>query len=444
MSDISVQYTSDGFRAFLQISPEIKSFPSLQDLKRYLQNNGIIYGVNENVLQDVASGRLVGNRVEIARGTAVTPGIPGKIEYLFNIDESGRPKELSDGRVDHHNLNFLINVKKGDPLAKRIPPKPGIEGKTIFGKVVPAPPVIDVKLQNGCGTAVSVQNPDLLIAIIDGAVSLDQQGRIEVRNEKIIRGDIDYSTGNIIFTGDLQIYGTVRTGFSVDISGNLLIRGNVEDAKIKCTGALEIRGGAVGAGNGSMECKSLKIRFVENFTIRAGNDIVVSEDIVNSIINSYGKVKAKSIIGGMITASEIEADILGSIAESRTIADIGIKQALISERSSLKKEIDSVFQKLCEQKEKMFLLVRDNMDENGSLGSEAEVTLESSKRMTVQSYDKYSELLVKLEQIDKLIAEQKDETSILAGHIYPNTFIRLGTGEKLILEEMDNVKFTAG
>jgi uncharacterized protein (DUF342 family) len=444
LSDISVQYTSDGFRAFLQISPEIKSFPSLQELKRYLQNNGIIYGVNENVLQDVALGRHIGDKVEIARGTAVAPGIPGRIEYLINIDERGRPKELSDGRVDHHNLNFLINVKKGDPLAKRIPPKPGTEGKTIFGKVVPAPPVTDVKLQNGCGTAVSAQNPDLLIAVIDGAVSLDQQGRMEVRNEKIIRGDIDYSTGNLIFKGNLQICGTVRTGFSVEICGKLSIEGNVEDAKIKCTEALEIRGGAVGAGNGNMECNSLKIRFVENFTIKAENDIIVSEDIVNSIISTSGKVKAKSIIGGTITASEIEADALGSIAESRTIADIGRKQALISERSTLKKELDSVSQKLSEQKEKLYLLIRDNMDESGSLGTQVEVTLESFRRMTVQSYDKYRELVAKLEQIDKLIAEQKAETSILAGHIYPNTFIRLGNSEKFILEEMDNVKFTAG
>lgn len=444
MSDISVQYTSDGFRAFLQISPEIKSVPSFQDLKHYLQKNGIIYGVNENVLQDVASGKLQGSRIEIAQGKAVTPGRPGKIEYLVNIDERGRPEKLSDGRVDHHNLNFLINVKKGDPIAKRIPPNPGVEGKTIFGKVVPAPLVADVKLQNGFGTTISPQDPNILLAAIDGEVSVDQQGRIEVRSEKIIRGDIDYSTGNIIFTGNLQICGTIRTGFSVEVTGNLSIGGNVEDSTIWCTGDLEIKGGAVGVESGRIECKSLTVKFVENFLIKTEGDITVSEDIVNSIINANGKIKTKSIIGGNVAASIIEAEVLGSIAESRTIADIGKKQALLSERLLNKKEADLVFLKLGENKEKLFQLVRDNMDENGSLGSQVEVTLESLRRNTVESNAKYLELTGKLEKIDKLIAEQKTETSIFVGHIYPNTIIKLGTSEKLILEEMDNVKFTAG
>ena len=278
-------------------------------------------------------------RIEVARGMPPVQGVAGRIDMLIDISAVGKPRKMSDGSVDHHDIGIVINVKQGQSIARFVPPQPGAEGMTVFGKTIPAPALENINFVAGPGTRISPSDPNLLLAEIDGALNVSTDGKIEVRNEKVINGDIDYSTGNVSFTGNLNILGSIRAGFSVESSGDIKIRDNIEDAVVKCEGNLTIGGGAVGSGEGLIECQGeLKAKHIENFTVNIEGDMVVGEDIMHSTIVSAGKVKAKLIVGGTILAVEIEAETAGSNSETKTILDIGRKYVLIEERNALQRK----------------------------------------------------------------------------------------------------------
>lgn len=61
-----------------------------------------------------------------------------------------------------------------------------------------------------------------LIATMDGHLEYSN-GAFYVRPVLEIRGDVDYSTGNIDFIGDVQIAGDVRENFSVRATGSITV-----------------------------------------------------------------------------------------------------------------------------------------------------------------------------------------------------------------------------
>jgi uncharacterized protein len=441
----SIIITPDSLKAYLQIPPNVDVFPILQDLQIDLQNQGIIIGIDHNAILQVASGKIVKGLVEIARGIAPQKGHPGRIEILVDVSQVGKPRELADGRVDYHEIGNVINVTKGCPLARHIPPEEGVDGRDVFGKPIAAPVPDDVHLHGGPGTSISSDDKNVLLADIDGALSIEPDGCIEVKNHKTINTDIDYSTGNICFPGDLIVMGSIRAGFHVEVLGNLHVQGYVEDTQIKSMGNVEINGGAVGAGTGLIDCKgSVKVRHLENFSIKSGDDVFISEDSLHSTISSDGWIKAKSIIGGTVSAFGIECDSVGSTAETKTILDIGRFHVLSEERSDLKKECVEILDLITQLKIQIFSLVRDSMDENGKLSELEEKKLISLKNKTMEYKGKCDKIKKRIESINKIEKTIGARSGLVAKCVFPNTLIKLGNGERQVQDLLFNVKLFNG
>ncbi|NLG17665.1 MAG: DUF342 domain-containing protein [Fibrobacter sp.] len=445
MSEISVLHTPDGLRAFIQIPPQGATGEMTPvSLRQLLNRKGIVFGIIEESLAAIAAGGIQ-NRIEVARGVLPKPGVPGHIQMLVDVSEMGRPKLLSDGSVDHHEIGTVIDIKKGTELARKIHPRPGIDGMNVFGKSIPAPPVEDVNLCPGVGTAVCGSDPDLLIAEVDGALGIDTDGKVEVRDEKVINGDIDYSTGNIVFSGNLSVRGTIRSGFTVETGGNLKVNGSIEDANIGCKGNLDIRGGAVGSGNGKILCKgSIRARHIENFVVEADGDVIISEDVMHSSIISGSRVRSKLIVGGNIIAIEIDADVVGSGAETKTILDVGRKQMLFQERHSLLKELVFVASEFIALKQQIFALVKDTMDENGTLSPEKEEELQELKEKIIETNNTCLKIQARVKEIERIQNSCELDPGIMIGTVFPNTFIRYGSGEKMIMDKTERFVFHPG
>jgi len=65
-------------------------------------------------------------------------GTPGSIEVLIDVSQKGKPRVLPGGKVDHRDISYVVNVRKGTPLVKHLPPIPGKDGCNVFGKTVVA------------------------------------------------------------------------------------------------------------------------------------------------------------------------------------------------------------------------------------------------------------------------------------------------------------------
>jgi len=441
---IIVTHTPDGLQAFLTVlAQREKMYPADQELIDALKNAGVVFGIDNQAMLDMIAMKTVNQRVEIARGIPSEPGVAGRIEMLIDVASIGKPKVRSDDSADFHDICYVINVRQGDPIARRIPPIRGKEGTTVQRKTIVPPLPKDVMLPAGAGTVTAKNDPDLLVAETDGGIGVESGGIIVVRKEEKIMGDIDYQTGDVKFSGDLTVTGSLRAGFSIETKGNLFIGGSVEDSTIRSNGAIVIKRGAVGAGNGSIECLgAMRARHLENFRVTAGADVVIDEDMVNATVQSNGIIYAKSIRGGSVTSMlGVEAGEIGSSGEIKTIVDIGKKYERMQLRYKLLSKLATMTTETEKNRERVFQFVRDNLDDTGTLSIKNEEMLAVMKLKTMELNTTYTATQAEIEKLDTLHIEYKD-TYIKAEVIHPNTIVRFGVGEQLIREPLRRVKLT--
>jgi uncharacterized protein (DUF342 family) len=441
---ILATHTPDGLQAFLTVlAQREKSYPTNQELLDALRDAGIVFGINNQAILDMIAMKTVNQKVEIAQGIPFEPGIAGRIEMLIDVTSIGKPKVRSDDSADFHDICYVINVRQGDQIARRIPPIRGKEGTTVQGKPIVPPLPMDARLPAGRGTVAAKNDPDLLVAETDGGIGVESGGLIVVRKEEKIMGDIDYQTGDVKFSGDLTVTGSLRAGFSIETKGNLFIGGSVEDSTIRSKGAIVIKRGAVGAGNGFIECLgAMRARHLENFRVTAGADVVIDEDMVNATVQSNGIIYAKSIRGGSVTSMHgVEAGEIGSSGEIKTIVDIGKKYERIQLRYKLLSKLATLTTEAEKNKELVFLFVRDNLGDTGTLSMENEEMLAVMKIKTAELNITYMVTQAEIEKLDNLQFETED-TYIKAEVIYPNTIVKYGVGEQLIREPLRRVRLT--
>ncbi len=407
----------------------------MDSLKEY----GVVHGIKKNVLERLFIEQAFDKRVLVAEGTPHQDGVEGAFKLLVDISGVGKPKEREDGSVDHKELKKVINVKKGQPLIRYIPPEPGTPGKSVLGKDIDPPRPKEEQLIPTPGTEISKEDPRLLVAATDGAVFLNTYGNIEVRTTKVINGDIDYSTGNISFSGDLKVTGGVRAGFSVKADGDLFIGGYVEDTEISCSGDMEIIGGVVGSGNGKLVCGgTLKVHHIENFNVQARKSIVVGDSVLHSKVRTEETLKAKTIVGGEIDAVRgIEVETIGNASEARTIIKMGNVFFLLQQKKIIDGKKDELLSEAADIKEEIYTVVKNGMDGNGKISPEDTAVFDEKKEEVHLIHRQISKLDKRLEELDVKLREQANPV-IKARMIFPNTFVRFGLVQKIIKQKIIN------
>lgn len=444
MDRISVTRTPDGLKAFLTVPDSMASdFPIFDDILRCLADSGVVFGINEDAIHQLIRYKTCNFPTEVARGAPGVPATPGRIDILVDVSSRGKPKAVAGGRVDLRDLGYVVNVRKGDFILRRIPPVPGKEGKMVTGKAIAVTMPPPVLLTPGKGTRILESDSDVLVADVDGAVMVFPNGKAEVLTDKVVNCNVDYATGNISFAGNLRINGTVRSGFEVAAEGNVWIAGSVEDAKVSSMADLEIVGGASGSGNGVIKCVgTMKARHVQNLTVQA-KDIVVAEDIVHCDIWAEATVSAKAIVGGTVSAGAlIEAESIGTEAEARTVLDLGGASVLLKQKHDLLRELAAVTGEIGAVKSAMFKLVRDEMDDNGVLSPAALMRLDVLRAGNRNTLEKNASLQKEIAAIDDKL-KRTTIPVLKAQTVFPNTIVKSGTLEKSIKEKLRNVVITA-
>ncbi|MDR0653343.1 MAG: FapA family protein, partial [Synergistaceae bacterium] len=194
-----------------------------------------------------------------------------------------------------------------------------------------------------------------LYAEFDGNVII-REGKLSVNQVFEVKGDVDYSVGNIDFIGAVTVYGSVREGFEVHSGSDILVDGVVEGATLKSEGNLTIKTGVRGAGKATLTAKGdVNAGYIDQAKVRSGGNIAVAEAILHCDIGARGEVvtigsKKGQIVGGTIRAgSEILCEILGSEMGTRTDVVVGELPELAEER----KRADENLKQFSEQLEKL-------------------------------------------------------------------------------------------
>jgi uncharacterized protein (DUF342 family) len=439
-----VTYAPDGSKAYLVVSDALAdSYPPADVLLEFVSGHGILHGIDMATLEKMAADKSCNCKTEIAQASPPTPSTDGKIEILIDTSFRGKPRALSDGRVDHREMGYVVNVRKNAPILRRHPPVPGQDGVTVLGKPIPCSKPFDAMLSAGTGTRILEDDPDTLVADKDGAVAIFPDGRAEVLSEKMVKGDVDYTTGNITFAGNLLVRGTVRSGFLVEAEGNVLISGGVEDSQISAGADLQIGAGAAGAGHGMLQCGgALKTSHLENFTARISGNLDVAEGIVHCDIWADGTITAKSVVGGSVSAGkDVTIETIGTVAEPRTIVDLGGMAILEQQKHDVCKELAEVTAKTGQIKDAMYALVKQNLDAQGMLSEDLQTKLLVLKQYCGKHQEKSLEIQKQIDVLDEKL-QGKTMPFLRAKTIFPNTLIKAGALEKLIKEKWFSAAIT--
>ena len=418
---------------------------SREELKNILKKAGVIHGINEDKLEEIAQGKFAVNKpIEVAKGTPPGKSKDAGFELLFDISSENAPIIGDDGLIDYKNLNLVKNATKGQPLAKKIPAEPGKPGMTVTGEKVEGKPGKDRALPQGKNTEISPDNPDLLIASKDGS-PLFSNNLVSVSETYKINSTVDVATGNIDFVGSLVIAGGVSAGFKVKAEGNIEIGGNVEDAEIVSGGSVMIKGGFVGSGKGIIKAaQDVFVKYVENQTIVAGHDVHIGGSAVGATIVSNNSVVVEgsrpTIVGGSVTSSNlVKSGSFGSEFGTPTLIRVGYNRKLIDKLNKIDEDINQLKENEKKIKEAMYTLVRLELDNR--LNDNQKKALAELKKHQAEIPDQLAELTERKEELERMLNENKKARVVATDTVFPGTIIQIGLKKKEFVKVIKNCTF---
>lgn len=332
----------------LEIAAQFSTAYTAQDLARFLQEKNIVYGVEENALQEIFDKNLFNQPVGVAKGKQPESGKDGYVEWLVDLSILEGAKLVEHrGRVDWKERHHVLQVSENQLIARLIPPTEGEPGCTVYGKEIPVKAGREARFPVGKGVRIG-EDVRELYSCLDGVVCWNNN-KITVSPTYTVQGDINLKTGNVNYDETVVISGGVLTDFTVKAGEDIHIHGLVEGAHIEAAGSIYINGGVQGDQKAHLKAGAdISVKFINNATVEAAGDIIVSGSIVNSLVRAGGRViveGAKAIIvGGEIQAEkEIAAAILGSELGVKTKLELGVElKQKIADRNDHSKQIESL------------------------------------------------------------------------------------------------------
>jgi uncharacterized protein (DUF342 family) len=387
----------------------------MDDLRVFLENNGIVHGFIDDALLEFEENPVYEQPILMAQGTPPENGKDAKVIYNFEVDPSQvKLKERVDGTINFKELNLIQNVVESQPLAKKIPPEAGKDGRTVKGKILPAKDGKDLEIGLGKNVTI-IDNGRTVIATISGQVML-VKGKILVEEVTVIPGDVNMEIGNINTLGAVIIKGNVEDGYSVTAQGNIEVQGYVGKANLTSGGDVIVKKGINGSDEGDLGIiiagKSVWASFIQNAQIEAGDLVVVSDGIVNSHITSLHKVlcqgKRAQIVGGVIKAcEEINASILGSQGGTETILEVGYDPKSKEELESMQENKNAYENELIEVDRNIQSMIKQKKIQRKKLTPEKE-------KMLIELKDRHNDRVARIKELEAAIVKREEYLNSLS------------------------------
>ncbi len=448
-SFLSVTFSDDKSVAYIQFSKREEGFKCTEDeLMLFLRTHQVQYGIERDIISRIASHpeEYMFNRTPVAMGEQPVSGTDGYIEYAFKLREEReqKPLETEDGKVDYKELLNLNNVKKGQPIAKRMPPQPGKPGTSVTGEIIPFKPGKEAYFKVGKNVVLDAEQTSMYAAI-DGLIATTDKGKINVFPVYEVNGDVDYSVGNIDFVGTVVIRGNVLTGFRVKAAGDIRVVGGVEGAELDADGSIEITSGIIGYNKGYVRAgRNVKSSFIQDGTVVAGEDVIVSQSIMHSNIRAGKNVICNGtkglIVGGSIQAGErVTARTIGNSMSTMTSIEVGVQPELRNELTDLRGQTKQ-FKEALDKTEKALTLL-NQLASTGQLTPDKvalRVKLNATQKSTQREQAAARERIL---EIEKTLEDTVKARVDIIKMVYGGSKIVIGRYTRFIKDPAERVSF---
>lgn len=297
-----------------------------ETIGQWLADLGVVEGIQGDkiarLVKEVREGAHKRGSFLVATGQPPQDGQDARMEILVDM-ERRIGKEREDGSIDFREGNYTSNVQTGQLVARYAPPIPGSPGRDVKGCVCPEREGIDRLLQPGSNIRVEEEG-DLRRFYATGNGTLRIYGdTLSVVDVLVIPGDVSFNTGNLSFSGEIYISGSVMQGFSVKADKAVTISGTVEPgASVISLQDISVGRGIVGSRTEVWAQGSVRAQFVQEAQVTAEEgDIELGCYAYHARLQAGGTIKISrglgqnegSIIGGQTWAHRyIETYIAGA------------------------------------------------------------------------------------------------------------------------------------
>lgn len=434
---VSIHVNDDEMSAdiFLVKPPSI-DFYNVPDLVDFIAREGVIFGVNKNILEEAIRLKRYGEYIKFAEGIRPGEAKNGYYEFKFNTNPSKKPKLKPDGSVDYYNLNLVEITEKDELIAEYIPKVDSTEGRTVMGGFIPGKKAHDLPPLRGKGFYVS-EDKRQYFAEYAGKVEL-VMGHLTVSNTHTIEGDVDLSTGNLDLRGDLYIKGSVKSNMVVKATGNITIDGLVEAANIEAGKGILVKGGILGGEKAVIKAiDNVFALFIESAYVES-NACIQADSIVNSTILAYNDInvfgKTACIIGGRLKANRyVKTKVIGSKKGVTTIIEVGVPNDCHVD----KKKYSEQLMDLQEEQTKVEKL----LEKLSKTGDEMTEMFISTTRRKIELSAEIYRLKALIGELEKRITIGKDAQIIAEKKVFPGASFFIDGIKYDVADEFERIMF---
>jgi uncharacterized protein (DUF342 family) len=453
-STFKITWDTKGMQAFIECTPAYGSgLPlSARDILNELEHVGIKFGINQalinQLVDQVNSQKITEKQVVIASGKLPVNEKKGAVTFKFETKPTDYEFSiLPDGKIDYKKSKSILTATIGQLLAHVGPSIPGVAGTDIFGETVAFENANDDSdLIAGSGVMVSTdEHGTNYVAAISGSIILNG-AILDVVNMYVVEGDVDYTTGNITFNGNILISGTVIDGFEVTADGDIFVSKIVESAKLVAGRDVIVKGGVLGRSKGLISAgRDIRIGYAQNAHLEAQGNIYIGNYAVNSYIATSKQLimleKRGSVIGGEVFALRgIDVRSLGSENATKTYVEAGTDYLILR----MVKEMNAVIE-FCEQNVRKINEALKTLASKLASGTELTPTLRSSMQ---KALDKKRDLEHRKKRVMSKrndlqnAALEKDKCYVKVKDIcYADVTIKIKEFRLIVAKERDHIKF---
>ena len=335
---IAAKLADDKMKLFIDVEPVLKAEEgrvdppiAAEELLAAIKEFVRLDLVNRDVVEDVAACATRGEKVQerrIVKGTEAQTGADGKVVFLVKkFTGEGEISVDEKGFANFYDRHMFENITQGTIVGRIYPPKPGVDGMDALGKTLPAKAGKPAKVTVD-RTLVVKNAPDpgdnfqIITAEMEGYLN-DDHGRLSIKNELVVSGDLDFHLGTIDFIGLVRVRGDVMPGFSIKARKGIEISGSVREASLSCAeGKISVRGHVYGGerarivGGGDFECT-----VAQEVDVEVVGNIIIAKEATDSRLRSQASLllETGTLAGGeAFTVCGVLAKALGTEAGQPT------------------------------------------------------------------------------------------------------------------------------
>ncbi len=295
-----------------------------------LKKHHCIKGILRKSIQDSLKGNVTGF-FEVAKGQPVQNDASGVLEKFFQEDARREfSKMMSDLNIDTRSVKEIAIADRNQLLIRMGDVIRGHDGWTITGDIIPREVLTQKEgIQLGQNVYLSDSGKEVYAKQPGHVLWRPQDPYIDIDRVYIVKGNVDFSEGNVNFVGKVIVMGDVKAKFSVHAEGDIVVHGSVEDAVIESSkGSIFIAGTVVHHNEGYVQAKeTVHVTIASNAKLR-GKKIIIEKEAMNSELKADEEILITGspgvFVGGEARAKKlVRINVIGSPSWVATKIHVG-------------------------------------------------------------------------------------------------------------------------